>query len=93
MKKKTINKLANEIDISFLKMGLPHEFLTPKQYYKIRFTIASWGENGKNREFNLIYKTLAEAEKAAKSICKGEAYKDVRIVYILEYATEVKRIK
>ena len=74
-------------------MGLPREYLTPKQYYKIRFTNTLLGEKGKDCELFLKYKTLYQAEKAAKYACQGEAYKDVRIVYILEYATEIKRIK
>lgn len=93
MTKKQRNSLANEIDISFLRMGLRKEFLTPRQYYKVRFTNTLLGEKGKDCELYLRYKTRSQAEKAAKSTCKGEAYKDVRIVYILEYETEVKRIK
>lgn len=93
MTKKRRNELMNEIDISFLKRGLPREYLTPRQYYKVRFTNTLLGEKGKDCELFLKYKTLYRAEQAAKSICKSEVYKDVRIVYILEYATEVKRIK
>lgn len=90
-KKELANKMQNLIDASALRVELFD--LSPRQYYKIRFTNTLLGEKGKECELFLKYKTLYRAEQAAKSTCKGEAYKDVRIVYILEYATEVKRIK
>lgn len=90
-KKELANKMQNLIDASALRVELFD--LSPRQYYKIRFTNTLLGEKGKECELFLKYKTLYRAEQAAKSICKSEAYKDVRIVRVMEYSIIAKRIK
>ena len=69
------------------------KFLFCERFYKIRFDNTLIGAKGKNCELNIKYKSLEAAEQAARVICQGKAYKNVRIALICEYSADIKRIK